>query len=250
MSISERPLTRQDRDTLKPYSTANEKRSTYLNFAGLFFILFFTIFVALGLLCDFTAWMFAWPDFEVVKWWLCGASAVLSLAYSGNWALQEHKYIKARTGISALADQDLQNGFAAIERLEVAAVVEVEEEEDEGAGFLLELRDGRVLFLVGQDLDFHSLHVEPDAENEVAGDIFPSDKVDFVYAPKSGVRLDVIGTGSYLKPRSWVKRRVGRTRSSSHADPMPDSFNDGPLEDVLKRYGFVEVPASARRENV
>jgi hypothetical protein len=240
LSTSERALTKPDREILKPYSSADAKRSNYLAFAGISFMLFMAVCLALGLLWDFISWMLVWPNFEVVKWWICGASAVISSAYSGGFAITEHKYITSNKGIYQLADEDLKNGFAAIEHLEVIAVVEVVEEDDEGAGFLLELRDGRVLFLIGQHLYPYSLDAEPEEKAEAEGNIFPSNKIDFVYAPRSGVVLDAKGTGTYLKPRSRVKWQGDGPRSKPYHGPLHDSFNNGPLADLIKRTGFVE----------
>lgn len=203
-------------------------------------MLFMVVFIALGLLWDFISSMLVWPDFQVVVLWLCGASAVIALAYSGRFAITEHKHITSSKGIAQLADEDLKNGLAVVEHLEVTAVVEVAEEDDEGAGFLLELRDGRVLFLVGQHLYPYSLDAEPEEKAEAEGNIFPSDKMDFIYAPRSGVVLDVKGTGTYLKPRSWVKWQGDGPRSKPYHGPIPDTFNDGPLEELVKRAGFIE----------
>lgn len=240
MSISERALTRFERETLKQYSSADAKRSNYLAFAFISFMLFMAVFLTLGLLWDFVSSMLVWPDFEAVKWWLCGASAIISLVFSGRFAVTEHRHIASSKGNAALADEDLKNGIAVVEHLEVVAVVEVAEEDDEGAGFLLELRDGRVLFLVGQDLYPHSLDAEPKEKADLEGNTFPSSTMDFIYAPRSGVVLDKKGTGTYLKPRSWVKWQGDGPRSTPYRGPFPDRFNDGPLEDLIERAGFIE----------
>ncbi len=236
MSTSERVLTWSEREILKPYSSAYVKRSNYLAFTGTSFALFWVAFIALSLLCDFISWMFAWPDFEISMWWLCGVSAVIALGYS----VAEYRYSRSNEGVFKPTDGDLENGIAVAEHHEVVAVVEVEEEDDEGAGFLLELQDGRVLFLIGQHLYPYSLAAEPEEKMEADGHFFPSDKVEVVYAPLSGIVLDAKGTGAYLRPRSLVKWQGDGPRSQPYHGPIHDSFNEGPLKDLIERTGFIE----------
>lgn len=242
MAVSERALNPLDREILAQYSTSDAKRSNYLSFLGISFMLFAALFVAVGFLWDLWSRYVSGPDLEELKWWFFGASALASLGISGRWALAEHKLITSATGVAVLVDEDLKSGVATVERLEVITVSEVEEVDDEGAGFLLELKDSRVLFLLGQHLYPFSLSADSEEKAEAEGNVFPSDKLDLVYAPRSGVVLDVVGKGSYLKPRSWARWQGGGPRAEPYKGPVPDSFNEGPLDELIERCGFLEVP--------
>lgn len=242
MAVSERALSASDREILRPYSTADAKRGNFITFSWMSLMMFAALVVAVGLLWDFLSWLFSWPGFEAVKWWLFGSSALASFGVTGRWAYEEQKLIRSTKGLAALADEDLKNGIAVVEHLDVVAVSEVEEVEDEGAGFLMELKDGRVLFLLGQHLYPFSLNADSKERAEAKGNVFPSNKLDFSYAPKSGLVLDAAGKGSYLRPRSWARWQGDGPRSKHYNGPIPDSFNEGPLDELMERCGFLEVP--------
>lgn len=195
---------------------------------------------ATGLFWWFGSWMFEWPDFEVVKRWLLGVSGLISAAYTFTLFVKENRSVTEQNGYFQRVDEDIKNGFVVIERLEVYEVVEVEEYDDEGAGFLLALRDGRVLFLIGQHLYPFSLAAEAEERAEVENEIFPSDIVAVTYAPRSGIILASKGVGAYLRPRGWLRWQGKGPRSSYYEGPLPDSFEDGPLDAVIERAGFIE----------
>ena len=108
--------------------------------------------------------------------------------------------------------RDLEVGEAEIWHCEVSRVVQLEEQEDEGPGFFLELAPGQVLFLQGQHLydlvgdefglddeaEVSESHYEnssvwpplPRASASLDNRVFPCRQLDLVYAPNSRVSLD------------------------------------------------------------
>jgi len=77
------------------------------------------------------------------------------------------------------------------EEVQCQRCVEITEFEDEGMHFLLELLDGRVLYLSGQNL--YDLTEEPRP-------IFPSTSIQLKRVADSGLVTSVTPTGSYLAP--------------------------------------------------
>lgn len=108
--------------------------------------------------------------------------------------------------------RDLEVGEAEVWHCEVSRVVQLEEQEDEGPGFFLELAPGQVLFLQGQHLydlvgdefglddeaEVPESHHEnssvwpppPRASASLDNRVFPCRQLDLVYAPNSRVSLD------------------------------------------------------------
>lgn len=205
-------------------------------------MLMFVTFSILSFGWTFAAPLFDWPDFQTIKWKFLIVCAALSLLITGIIELKEHRRLTNSGESPKLTDEDLHKGMAAVEQLDVEEVVEINERDDEGAGFLLSLKDGRVLCLIGQDLYPYSFDADPELSSEGDAGIFPSDKIEFVYAPRSGIVLSVMGKGRYLKPKSIVTWPEKRPRAKLYVGPIPDSFNEGPLEELISRTGFIEEP--------
>lgn len=79
----------------------------------------------------------------------------------------------------------------------VSGVIEVQEFEDEGPGFFLDIGEGRILFIQGQYLYKY-----------VESKRFPNKEFDLIKLPYSNVVLDVICKGDYLVPLRVLKPSV------------------------------------------
>jgi len=93
----------------------------------------------------------------------------------------------------AASAADLAGGRAVTYVYDVVDAIRVEEFEDEGSSYYLELADGTVLFLSGQYLY--------EAE---AGGAFPSTRFEVTRAPASRLLLDLCCTGEPLAPSSTL----------------------------------------------
>jgi hypothetical protein len=93
----------------------------------------------------------------------------------------------------------LEQGQVEVLRCTVAEAVEVEEVEDEGPAFFLDVEDGQLLFLQGQYL--YDLAAEEPAGEEAAGrpPRFPNRQIEVARLPGSGEVLDLRCTGEPLR---------------------------------------------------
>jgi len=101
----------------------------------------------------------------------------------------------SRTGKrrDAARARDVAAGVAEVTRYEVVEALQVEEYEDEGEGFFLGLRDGRVLFLDGW--------LTADLEQAQQ---FPSTALEVSRALSTRLVLDVTPCGTYLPPSATL----------------------------------------------
>lgn len=142
------------------------------------------------------------------------------------------------------AERDLASGVAKVLTADVLRFVEIEEYEDEGAGFLLELGDGRVLAVVSQDLYEFTDDAELEEGEEDNRDSFPQTRIEYRYAPHSGLHLDIRGVGKPLKPIGLVKTdkhhfvRAGRKGPRRFIGAENGTFYEGTLEEVLSRLKY------------
>lgn len=72
--------------------------------------------------------------------------------------------------------------------------------------------------------------------------MFPQTRIELTTAPKSQIRLDIKGVGQPLRPRSTVQ---SDRRRAFEDGPEDGTFYAGPLEDVLKKFGYSEQPLPA-----
>lgn len=176
----------------------------------------------------------------------------LGLAAAAFMGFQFASFLRAQMkhagddSIAARAERDLAGGLAHVETLNVLAAIEIEEFEDEGTGFFLALEDGRVLCVIGQDLydTAHDAAIEEGAED--ARHEFPHTRIAYVSAPASGIRLDIKGVGAPLRPRGIVETTAKHFKPKGPPLPEDGTFYDGPLDAVLKRFGYVEQPLPPR----
>ena len=173
-------------------------------------------------------------------------SAALVGVYLGRsfWQImksqRDHGKSKTSKGIYRAVEEDIKKGVAQIETFHVTEVIEITEVEDEGAGFLLALEDGRVLCVIGQDLyDYAHDAEEEECEPSPIHD-FPSTLISYTSAPASGIRLDLKGIGSLLPLRGRVERANIRERQK-YAGPEDGAFYEGPMQRVLNKVSLALI---------
>lgn len=161
---------------------------------------------------------------------------------------------QSRLGKTDLVAKDLKEGIAHVMPLTVTRVIEILEYEDEGAGFFLELDDGRVLCVIGQDLyDFASdAESQPDEGIEDMRHLFPQTKIILRIAPHSGMRL-MVGPapegGISLRPYASVKttrkffKKDKQTGARSYTGPLDATFYEGTLDTVIGTFGYKLIEA-------
>jgi hypothetical protein len=149
-------------------------------------------------------------------------------------------------------ERDLEDGVAKVLTADVSRVVEIEEYDDEGAGFLLELGDSRVLAVVSQDLYEFTHDAELEEGEEDNRDAFPQTRIEYRYAPHSGKHLGICGVGEPLKPIGLVKTDKHHSVESGRNGPRrfigaeDGTFYEGTLEDVLARLQYTMRPLPTR----
>lgn len=169
---------------------------------------------------------------------LVGGIAVGAGACRSIW-IDIYKRLRPSSDGPTPLERDLAGGVAKVLSADVLRVVEIEEYEDEGAGFLLELGDGRVLAVVSQDLDDFTHDFELEEGEEDNRDAFPQTRIEYRYAPHSGQNLGIRGVGEPLKPIGMVKtdkHHFVKTKRSGLRDFIgaeDGTFYQGTLEDVL-----------------
>jgi hypothetical protein len=241
MSVRTRPMTNEERKILKQYTKASRYRDLIAPHVFGSFMVFAVLFVVLSYGGDFVLPLLGLPGPSEYKAKAVIGCAAVTLLVMGTLLLREIKALRATGSDHDPAAEDLGTDITNIETFGVQACVELEEFDDEGAGFFLELTDGRVLCVIGQQLYPYSLTSDPDPESpaEKQTPPFPSDRIEFSCAPKSRVFFDVVGVGTYLKPRSKVSYGP---KGPANSDLVDNTFYQGRLEEVLARFGFVEVP--------
>lgn len=123
---------------------------------------------------------------------IVGALGGLFLAMFYTW-----KEISSVRRQRSMYKEDLAANLVDVLYCEPLASVRIEEYEDEGPGFFLDVGDGSVIFLQGQYLD----------EN-VHGQRFPSSQFRLERAPKSNLVFSLECTGQYQPPmreRRWLE---------------------------------------------
>lgn len=240
-------MSEDERGVLKQHTNP----SRYLNAIKLFFFGGFAVFLFIASVLSFGGELIlpliGFPAPNQYKWDILIVSAILAAILIASELYREIGDIrKAKAGMNPAA-HDLKENVTLVSTLEVRACVEIEQFDDEGAGFLLELTDGRVLCLIGQDLYDFSVIEEPDPDTlwKVSSPPFPSERIELSYPRKTKIIFGVRGVGTYLRPRSMI--RYGENGPTGNKGLEPDTFYRGDLEKVLARFGFVEEPLPPSR---
>jgi len=134
--------------------------------------------------------------------------------------------------------QDIESGNAHVVELDLERAVEIEEYEDEGAGFFLEMSDGRVLCLISQDLYDYATDIDIEKGGEDLRDQFPQTRIRYRYAPQSGICLDLTGVGKPLRPFGKVKTTGRFFKNRTYTGPEDGMVYEGPLEATLATFGY------------
>lgn len=124
-------------------------------------------------------------ELQVKTQWLV-VSALMAL-----WLVVSIPLFRAgrkRFGASSL-HQDIANGFAIVNRFEVAEVIALEEYEDLGPAYFVRTTEGTVHFFMGQYL------YDPVDDGQ-----FPCSEFETVRTPLSGVLLDIACSGEPITP--------------------------------------------------
>lgn len=129
-----------------------------------------------------------------------------------------------------LAHADLAGGQAMTAEYAVTQVLELPEFEDEGIGYFLELSDGRILYVQGQDL--YPEESDEEAPSTKVVQRFPATSIHYSYGPKSGVRLGITPSGDYLPPRRLMPRRY----HNNDAIPEDGTFYTQGLDGVMQLF--------------
>lgn len=145
-------------------------------------------------------------------------------------ALSARRFARKLMPQQNLARDDLNDGQAATAEYAVTQALELPESEDEGIGYFLELSDGRILYVQGQDMSpDDSVKAPPGA---IEAPKFPAANIHYSYGPKSGLRLGILPTGDYLPPRRLKPRRF----RSNDAIPEDGKFYTQGLDGVLQLF--------------
>lgn len=244
MSAIYRPLTNDEKTYLKSYSSASRYRELLWQFVSIVFTMSFICFILLFGLWRLLALLGGIDNAaEYINYFIIfsvGVSGILA-----GYELRREIIFMRRSkenGMLKSVREDLKDGIAAVETHDVVGAIEIKEYEDEGTGFFLILKDGRVLCVIGQDLYAFAHDAEPQPDEGIQDErhLFPQTKIEYVYAPKSKIRLDVKGVGEPLRPRSFVKSHKKLFSKTDYYGPESDSFYEGPIEKLLEKFGYVE----------
>jgi hypothetical protein len=245
--ILEVPLNAGDQKLLKAYSTRSMlddiipvSLNTGCGGAVLFliFLAIWALFIPLGN-----------PFEHQVELWFA-ATVIAAVIFSPMWA-DFFKGLRTSPDGPSPIERDLEGGVAKVMTADVLCVVEIKEYEDEGAGFLLQLDDGRVLSVVSQDLYEFTHDIELEEGEEDNRDAFPQTRIEYRYAPHSGLHLGIRGVGKPLKPIGLVKTdkhhvvRSGSKEPSRFIGAEDGTFYEGTLEEVLARLKYTLKPMPA-----
>jgi hypothetical protein len=239
--IRQSPLTQEEKAALRINSASSVRREIAM---GLVWGFFFLTGVLFAILYSVWKWLGLVDDPQAYMYWFVALSAMTSGGYILKACWQDIISFSAKK--SDPIAQDLKGGFANVFTANVRRAVEIKEYEDEGTGFFLELDDGRVLCVIGQDLYDYAHDAEVDPEEGV-GDkrhMFPQTKIAYRYALLSGYRLGISGIGEPLRPYGIVTstkrffKKDKSTKKITYTGPTDGTFYDGRMEDVLKKFGY------------
>lgn len=197
------------------------------------------------------AWLIPIGDPDDYFWWiLLTGVAIGAWASRSIWMSAYQALRPSPAGVTPF-ERDLAGGVAKVLTADVLRVVEIEEYEDEGEGFLLELDDGRVLAVISQDFYEFAHDFELEDGDEDNRDAFPQSRIEYRYAPNSGIHLDIRGVGKPLKPIGLVKTdkhhfvKSGRKGPRCFIGAEDGTFYEGTLEEVLARLKYTLKPMPA-----
>lgn len=144
--------------------------------------------------------------------------ALILVAIAGGLGVYTYvAYRERRTPEGPTLWDDVHAGTAEVSRYDVVDALAVEEFEDEGLSYYLELVDGRVVFLTGQYL------YEPVEQGQ-----FPARRVEVVRTAVTATVLRVIALGPPLPP-SATRPPFDETEFGTDRIPEDGALLPGPL---------------------
>lgn len=205
----ERPLTATERRTLSQRLTALEReRKRLCRRLPVTCLAGFVIFSAVTILASDVPARLILPIWFVV------------MALIGAWIAVEDR-LRNRRLVKRLRDT-LNAGRAREVRIIASAVIEFEEQEDEGACYAFQIADERIVFIAGQD--FYPSAKFPNTEFALIDIIGPSGQVEDFLIRKSGEKL---------KPLRTIPVNVkARLRVPEHLEVIHGNL--GQLEQLLE----------------
>jgi hypothetical protein len=147
------------------------------------------------------------------------AGGLMMLLFYGRRQLRERRASRAE---SIARGRDLVSGRARVTRYEIVDAIAIQESEDEGIGFYLELTDGRVLYLGGQ-----YLYELADTRR------FPSTAFEISRVAASGGFLALTPLGEYLVPSTEREPFTGEEYDHSRV-PEDGAFVEATFEDLRR----------------
>jgi hypothetical protein len=120
-----------------------------------------------------------------------------------------------------------REGVIVRESYEAARAFQVEEFEDEGCQYYLELKDGRVLYLCGQYLYDHE-PIEDQARK------FPCTQFTLLRDKRHGWIVDVLCVGTVLEPEAEAPPSLTRDFGSDEAPGDGDIITDRSYEEIKR----------------
>lgn len=176
---------------------------------------------------------------------LIAVSCICSIYYSKTYLRDQFRKPSKESPFLV----DLEGGVANVEQFNVRRVIEIEEYEDEGAGFLLELERGGVLCVIGQDYYEYMSDIELEGDEPDLRGNFPHTIIEYRYGPNSGLPLNVTGVGDSLRPFQKIPSRPKfaknkKGRGYVYVGPEDGTFYPGSLEDICRQFDYTPVPIS------
>ena len=241
----QQPLTKEEIAGLRLNSFSNVIKNIVSALLWAAFIIACITFAVL-----FSLWKWLAPSFGVLhpadyQTTFIILSATIAFLFILRIGFKDIKYFIELKKKNAPEMDDLKNGYALVEEFTVTRAVEISEYEDEGTGFFLELSDGRVLCVTGQDLYPYAHDSEAQPEEGIADEchLFPQNKIEYRYTPLGKRRLLVTGKGEALRPYGIVQSHKGFFKKDkkgvrTYTGPEDGIFYNGPMERVLESFSY------------
>ncbi|MEZ4829147.1 MAG: hypothetical protein R3C61_23110 [Bacteroidia bacterium] len=115
---------------------------------------------------------------------------------------------------------DLQNGIVEVTECTPSNAIEIEEDEEMGIGYYLEVGENQTLFLMGKYLFTQKIPY------------FPSTRMAIIRAPQSGIVLDISINGDYLPPMENIAAFSPEDYSSGKV-PLDGEIINKPLKELV-----------------
>ncbi|MDX2248855.1 MAG: hypothetical protein SF052_18855 [Bacteroidia bacterium] len=116
--------------------------------------------------------------------------------------------------------KDLQSGLVEVTECTPAHAIEIEEDEEMGIGYFLDVGNNQTLFLIGKYLYKQDIPY------------FPSTQIEIIRAPQSGIVLDIKVKGEYLPPMENIAPFSTEDYASGRV-PMDGEVINKPLKEMV-----------------